>query len=91
MLCLLNMGKRLTKKKKKKKAGKSSAQKPGKESLTAPSDSRKLENDRGERWQKPSQARHLRPHKHSRGFLVVTLTAALEGPVPAVLYALTAK
>lgn len=26
-----------------------------------------------------------------RGFLVVTLTVALEGPVPAVLYALTAK
>lgn len=26
-----------------------------------------------------------------RGFLVVTLTVALEGPVPAELYALTAK
>lgn len=27
----------------------------------------------------------------SRGFLVVTLTVALAGPVPAVLYAFTAK
>lgn len=30
-------------------------------------------------------------NEYSRGFLVVTLTVALEGPIPAVLYALTAK
>lgn len=30
---------------------------PAKKSLTAPSDWRKLEKERGERWQKPSQAR----------------------------------
>lgn len=35
--------------------------------------------------------KHLGARLFLRGFLVVTLTVALEGPVPAVLYALTAK